>query len=275
MLVRLLRSVSATTGALLGLITAGLPPLAFTLADIAIGRPTSTEVLGFAFAAIYGVVGALIGFVVGAVVRFVVSRTHWSGPIDWRSAMSTAAMFAVVLTVVQVLAVANRERLNRPRVMMTTTSVRTAPATRVGDSQRAICLLDTSHGLPEGAPRLRWNSLLVGITLTRDGSLSVTRDDAPLTSVSLEGLDYVVQVYGTTASPQAGTPEWLALLVRLRATGSRDLFLLVKPDGTIAHEELFERVGRLDDPALWRAASNGEALFVVTSNKSVAYAITQ
>jgi hypothetical protein len=63
------------------------------------------------------------------------------------------------------------------------------------------------------------------------------------------------EVLGTTAALD-GSGEWLALLVRLRATGKREVLLIYDPAGKLMHQELLERRNNVAGK-LWSAGSVG------------------
>ena len=74
------------------------------------------------------------------------------------------------------------------------------------------------------------------------------------TSIDLAGFDYVREVHGASASLEEDGAEWLAVLVRLRATGRRELLAIYDPGGNLAYQELLEReTPLLDTPVLWAA----------------------
>lgn len=95
--------------------------------------------------------------------------------------------------------------------------------------------------------------------------------DAP-NRVSLKGLDYVREVLGATAALDA-KGEWLALLVRLRSTGHRELLLIYDPTGTLAHQELLVRTAGGPEDVLWSAGQAGDPPeFVLNLGEPLRYA---
>jgi hypothetical protein len=90
--------------------------------------------------------------------------------------------------------------------------------------------------------------------VTREvGGLVVHAGALTSTPIDLSRFDYAREAHAVTAQI-TGTEEWLGILVRLRATGRRELLVVFDPRGKIAYEELLERRTNLrDDPVLFSA----------------------
>jgi hypothetical protein len=73
--------------------------------------------------------------------------------------------------------------------------------------------------------------------------------------VFLPELEFSPLFSGATATLD-GRDEWPALLVRLRATGKREVLLIYDPAGKLMHEELLERRNHVA-AMLWSADSTG------------------
>jgi hypothetical protein len=111
-----------------------------------------------------------------------------------------------------------------------------------------------------------------GVTLDGE-TLIISRDSAVMGRVSLSGLDYVRQVYGVTVTEDEGQ-EFLALLVRLRATGRRELLLIYDSTDALVHEELLARAKSGPAPVLWNTArSAGEQGFLLDLGEPLRYVI--
>lgn len=71
-------------------------------------------------------------------------------------------------------------------------------------------------------------------------TLLVSTPAGPLLRISLKGMPYVFEVHAITA-PLDGKGDWLALMIRHRATSHREQILLYDPAGTLVHQELLAR----------------------------------
>ncbi len=91
--------------------------------------------------------------------------------------------------------------------------------------------------------------------------------------MSLAGLDYVREVLGVTAT-DGQSQDWLALLVRLRATGRRELLLIYDATGALVHEELLARTKSGPQQVLWNAGpGNGEPAFLIDVGEPLRYVL--
>jgi len=104
---------------------------------------------------------------------------------------------------------------------------------------------------------LKWRNKSVEVKL-EDDILTISQNAEVVDQVSLKELDYVIEIQGVTAMLEEGGHEWLALLVRLRATGHRELLLIYDSDGGLAHKELLSRtISGPPIPVLWSAGKSG------------------
>jgi hypothetical protein len=115
--------------------------------------------------------------------------------------------------------------------------------------------------------RRTWIAVDDDILVIDDSSGTVDR-------VALKGLDYVRAVHGAIAELEGGGEEWLAVLVRLRATGRRELLLIYDPQGNRVHQELLARTRSGPGPVLWSAGAPRERQeFVLDIGQPVRYVV--
>lgn len=267
-----LRSVNVVSGALIG----AAAPVAYLFAGITtesvIGRPSPDQMAGTLLFGLpfLGGLGALVGAVLGGVAGLLIGRTRLA-----RSGRSVVlAAFALVLLIggLSGIQVARQsEDRNRPRVVQTTDAV--ARLSGFGTLAPATPATLMFSSLPTGeSATLVWRGGTVGVRL--DGSTLIVSDDSGMVSeVNLAGLDYVREVLGVTAT--AGqSQEWLALLVRLRATGRRELLLIYDSTGALVHEELLARTKSGPQEVLWNASSEGgEKAFLIDLGEQLRYVL--
>ena len=235
----ILRSITATTGALAGGLGIAVPILIATTYEMKFGRPSSTAGLAIPFALLWGGLGALLGGAVGRGIQQAVARSRWAGPMDLGLTVILLALFVMVPSMLAVREVRRIEAGNAPRVIRSAGEIsRTAGGSPLLPVRSAVFLwVSTPHpDHPRG--ELRWNDRRVEVRVA-EGELIVTAEGLPGRTVDISAFDYAREVYGVTAA--VGGREWLALLVQLRASSGRDLLYIFNPAGALAHEELLER----------------------------------
>lgn len=259
-------------GALLGGVAAATYVLAGVIAETELGRPSSTSGLAYPFAIIWGGVAALAGAAVGELIRRLFARRRASGTVDFRIVGVLLVLAALASSATAKRQVEQYERANQPRAVATTR--------RIVRATGATSLLPVSPAtriwvaLPDDGPiqQLLWNGRTVDVTV-EDDELRLRAGDIVSAPINLDRLDYAREVHAAIATLDGGSAEWLALLVRLRATGSRELLTILSPDGALAHHELLERfTGLTDEPVLWSAGPPTERQeFVVDVGRPTRY----
>ena len=269
--VRVLRSITLRTGALIGAAIPVAYVLSATTATLIIGRPGLDVIAGTLFTLImFAMLGAAIGGAIGWSVQRVVRETTFAGPADRPAVRRGVALAMVVATIFGVQFAREVESRSRPRVMHSDRTV-----TRVdGESSLAPRLAATrvfiraSKDAP--GPALKWRDRPVDVTI--DGrTLTISQPTGVVDMLSLDGFDQATEIVGSTASLD-GSREWLALLVRLRASGRRDLVLLYDSTGVRVYQELLAASGPGRDPILWTAGPAGNVQeFLVNVSQPVRY----
>lgn len=268
-----LRSVNIASGALIG----AAAPVAYLFAGIVtesmIGRPSPDQMAGTLLFGLplLGGLGALAGAMLGWVAGLLMRRTRLAGESGRSVVVAALALVLVIGGVSGVQVARQSEARNRPRVVHTTGAVARFPG--FGTLAPATPATLMLSALPSGevAP-LAWRGGRVGVRL--DGTtLVVSHGSAIVSEVSLSGLDYVREVLGVTAT-EGQSLEWLALLVRLRATGRRELLLIYDSTGVLVHEELLARTKSGPQQVLWNVSpEGGEQAFLVDLGEPLRYVL--
>jgi hypothetical protein len=246
-----LRCLNALTGAVLGAVPIAFLVLVATIAESSLGRPSSTTSVGFVMAMVFGVVGAVIGATVGLIVGRLAKRVLPAGPANPALAFAVLIVVTIVPAGWAVYSVRQYEADNTPRVVQSTGAITRVEAGGGPPITMTPATLVYAT-LPEQAAHrqpLSWNGRPVGVSV--EGSdLVLMAGGSQVSRVDLSRLDYVREVVGVTGALDQRGPAWLALLVRLRASGRRELLLVFDPRGKLVHEELLERKSRLHDAAV-------------------------
>ena len=255
---QVLRSITSLTGALAGGLGIAVPILAATFYEMKFGRPSSTSGVAIPFAIIWGGLVAAIGAAIGGRIHQVVARSRWAGPMDRRFAAILLMLVVAVPSMRAIHTLRRMEAENAPRVIRSSGEVSRAEGRSELAPVRSATFVWAGFPDPDH-PReeLRWNGRPVDVRVT-DDRLILRAGELPTTAIDISLFDYARETYGITATLTAPGQEWLALLVRLRATGHRELLFIFNPKGVLVHEELLEaRGGRAPHVALGTAGPAG------------------
>lgn len=226
------------------------------------------DVLVLFFLVFLETLGIAVGALVGALMHLLVSRTRLAGPADRRMVAGGLVLTAVLAALSGVRHV---DFQYRPRVIRSNgTITRLAGPSVLVPLAPATRLYGRLHSTSV-AP-LTWRDRNVQVAI-EDQTLVVVRAPEVVDRVSLKGLHEVEEVYVVTAALDAKR-QWLALEVRLRYRGSRELLLIYDPAGTRAHQELLARTEKGPPrPMLWSAGQAGARQeFMLDLGEPVRYA---
>jgi len=271
------RSISGGSGAFLGAVLAVSYLVGGMATEISFGRAGPNQLAGtIVFALpVLTVLGVGAGALVGFVVRSVVERMPFAGPSSRRAVVSLVILAAAIGGLSGARAAVRSEEGNRPRVIETSGVVRILEGESVLAPLTPATLVFQSLQRSEGSKELVWRGQLVEMEV--EGELLMIDDrSGPVDRVTLDGLDYVREVYGVVADLAGDGREWLAVLVRLRATGRRELLLIYDHNGTLTHKELLARTASGRGPVLWSAGAPIERQeFVLDLGEVVRYAVSR
>src|SRR5262245_6967085 len=114
---RVLRSIDAPAGARIGVAVPASYIVSVALATMAIGRPSSDNVIGTVLAFMFlCALGALVGGALGALVHRFVNSTSMAGPPDRRTIRRGLALAVFIAMLFGVQFVRDAESRSRPRV---------------------------------------------------------------------------------------------------------------------------------------------------------------
>ena len=270
---QVLRSITPLTGALAAGLSVFVAILAAVFYEMKFGRPSSTSALAIPFSIIWGGLAAGVGAAVGAGVREIVARSRWAGPTDRRAAALLVMVVVTIPTLAGIQAVRRMEARNAPGVIRSTGEISRAEGISELTPVQSATFLWVRFPHPDyRRSELRWNRRRVDIRVV-DDQLLLRADEVSVAAIDIRRFDYAVEIYGVTAALAEEGREWLALLVQLRATGRRDLLLILDPNGVLVHEELLERPrGRVPRVGLGTAGpDSGLQEIVLDRGESIRY----
>ena len=251
----IVQSITPVTGALAGGLGVSVPILAAVEYEFRFGRPSSTAGLAVPFAIIYGALAAAVGAAVGHAIQTRVKGSRWKGSGDRRAATLLVLITVAAPTAAALYLAARAEAASTARVIRSTGELNRSEgqSTLVPLGQGSFIFVKHPHPEHRVQPLL-WNGQPVRLEVT-ERDLTIRAGDRLTASLNIASFDYVREVYGVTATMTGGSAQWLGLLLQLRATGGRDLLLVLNPEGVIVHEELLERQRRRRVPRVGIAAA--------------------
>jgi hypothetical protein len=253
--VRLVRSVTVVTGALMSATAAGSYLLGAAAFALPFGQPTPDPFANLAstLALLVGLatpVGAVAGLVVQAIVR----QSSLAGPADWRLVTRGLALVLLVSAVFGIRMAWTYEAASWVRVVQTSPAIaRIEGASSLPSRKPAVLVYELFGNLP--TQTLMWEKHPVTVSQTRQ-IVTIRRGEDVVDVIDMRRMDYLTEIVATTAA-LGGTGEWFAVLVRIVSTARRDLLLIYGPDGALVHKEVFERDRSGDGTVLWSAGPEG------------------
>jgi len=254
LLVRLLRSVTLLTGALIGATAATsylLGALSFTLL---FGRPPSDLAASLASAlALLLTLASVSGAVAGLVVQGLVRLSSYAGPAEWRLAKRGLAVVFVVFAALGIQTAWMYESPSWVRVVQTSPAIaRLEGPSSLIPRRPAVLVYELFGNLP--TQTLMWEGHPVTVSQALQ-IVTIRRGDDVIDVINMRRMDYLTEIFATTAT-LGGTGEWLAVLVRIVSTAQRDLLLIYDPGGSLAHREVLARTTADASTALWSAGAD-------------------
>jgi hypothetical protein len=253
--VRLLRSFTPLSGALLGVSAAAGYLLGAAAYALPFGQPTPDPVANLASAlALLGTLGGAFGALLGLVVWGLVRLKATAGPADWRLVKKVLALVFVAFAALGIQTAWSFESANWVRVVQTSPAIARIDGPSSLAPKRAAVLVYELFG-KEPTHTLMWHNHPVTVSQTEQ-IVTIHRGVDVVDVVNMRRMDYLTEIVATTATLD-GTREWLAVLVRIVSTARRDLLLVYDSEGSLVHKEVFERMTPDAGTALWSAGANG------------------
>jgi hypothetical protein len=213
-------------------------------AEILIGRASSTSVIGFGFIPIYTLI--LIGLCYGAgfLVRLVL------GMLVSVRVLSNKAIRVLLLTFLGTLAIsfisawgfaAWEEYQQRPQVILDTGRIKQvghlSPKVEKIEGKLVLSIYGED---PEKSEPVVWNGKEVKFAHDRN-VLKIQRINVgELVPVDLRKYDYISRVFAIPVRINGTDNQALGVVVRLRPTSGRAMFLVYDPEGKLIYQEFIE-----------------------------------
>ena len=254
LLVRLLRSVTPLSAALVGVaVVTGyiLGAVAFTLL---FGRPTPDLATNLASVlALLLILASVSGAVAGLIVLGLVRLSSYAGPAEWHLVKRGLAVVFVAFAALGIQTAWMYESPSWVRVVQTSPAItRIEGPSSLIPRRPAVLVYELFGKMP--TQTLMWEGHPVTVSQARQ-IVTIRRGDDVIDVINMRRMDYLTEIVATTAT-LGGAGEWLAVLVRIVSTAQRDLLLIYDPGGRLVHREVFARTTPDADTALWSAGAD-------------------
>lgn len=253
--------------------------LAPVMAEIQLGRPSSTVGIGLLVAPLAGVLCGGSVLVVAMLFRWVARRAGIPSvtvPIWLVGSMLLVVIGAVVgLNINARAQVAAQEFERRPRVIVESSRIVKMPGQTRGAGPRVEApLLFSIYAADTAAPSIEWNGRMISVAGRNEQVTVLDAAGARLASTDLHAFDYIGRINATPFCRHPDGSSDLAVLVTLRATSDRSMLILYGADGAVIHQEHLERTRSGDgrDGLMSVVQSEGKELLVVEHGAVDAYA---
>jgi hypothetical protein len=228
---------------------AGLSFLSYLMSglvmEMAIGRPSSTAVVGFIFFPIMSLIVAGIGYIVGLVARPFLSRRGERDRVDSsklrRNSLLTIIVFAILGGIAGAMQMVLVERHNAPRLISNSGAFAVTPYSKEAASAAKTRSTQIWHFTAVETLQTTWLDRQFAAYV--DGAvLELKADSTVLASYDFRRYSYITQVDTLPIRSSRGD-DFLAVLVTLRATSYRSMLLIYDDDFNLVYEQLLERCG--------------------------------
>jgi hypothetical protein len=213
-------------------------------AEILIGRPSSTSVIGFRFIPIYALILMVLSYGAGFLVKLVL------GMFVSVKVLSDKASRVLLLTFHGTLAIsfisawgfaAWEGYQQRPKVIFDTGRVKqVGPLSPKVEKIEGKLVLSIYGEDPEKREPVVWNGKEV--KFTRDGNvLKIERiNGGELVPADLRKYDYISRVFAIPVRIASTDDQALAVIARLRPTSGRAVFLVYDLEGKLVYQEFIK-----------------------------------
>lgn len=237
-----------------GALALGLGFLAFgftaVVAELHLGRPSSTSSLGFVFVPIGSLLFGVLGYLLG-----IVARLFWRGakPESAEAAKGSRALQRVLAIVILLASVSGMatvliyERASQPSVIIDTGIVSTAFAINSDLLVRGSKQVFNFGTKPE---IVSWGRNESELSI-EDLRVRLKDRGRPLNvNLTATGLDYVTYIHAAHLATSGDRDPFLILVITGRATGRRAQVVLLNPEYKVVYQHRIERFWNLDSSPL-------------------------
>lgn len=218
------------------------------IAEMNMGRPSSTSVIGFFVIPVYALLIAGVAFIIGEIITYFTNKLNIERVISRKFSYLLYAAFLVTITSSSVagwLSFLKYEESQRPHVIFNSGSVQKSYGINIqGDNSIAAkYLLSIFDDEKSSLENMIWNNKPVHLELIEQtNSLNLLDDkEKKLVLLDLDGFDYITRAYAVPVSLDESNKSGLAILVHLRATSGRSMLFIYDSNAALIYQELLFR----------------------------------
>lgn len=254
----------------------GMFGLTALLAEMFIGRPSSTHAIGFIFVPVYAALLALISFGVGLILRGIVGKIVVSRSITKRGNQIINILFLSFLGLALFSGVAfvqYQEIKQRPHVIFDMGQItKISPSLLKGTKQtEATFVFSIYTDDKDKVSPFQWNGKNIDFKVDNNTLKIIEKGSSELITADLTKYDYIGRIYVLQFAADPSDPKDLAFLVSLRATSNRSMLLIYDSMGKLIYEELLDRRG--DSEMSIMTKPSGKEYLYVNVDKPTIYSI--
>ena len=213
-------------------------------AEILIGRPSSTSVIGFGFIPIYTLILMVLCYGAGFLIRLVLGIFVSVKVLSDKASRVLLSTFLGTLSISFISAwgfAAWEEYQQRPQVIFDSGRVKQgghlSPNVEKIEGKMVLSIYDEDQ---DKIQPLVWNGKEVKFTDARN-VLKIQRiNGGELVPVDLRKYDYISRVFAVPARITESDNQALGVVVRLRPTSGRAMFLVYDSEGKLVYQEFIE-----------------------------------
>ena len=245
-------------------------------AEILIGRPSSTSVIGFGFIPIYTLILMVFCYGAGFLIRLVLGRF-----VSVR-VLSDKASRVLLLTFIGTLSISFisawgfavwEEYQQRPQVIFDTGQVKQvghlSPKVEKIEGTLVLSIYEEDQ---EKIQPLVWNGKEVKFSHSGNVIKIEKTNGGELVPVDLKKYPYISRVFAVPVKLDGIDNQALGVVARLRPTSGRAMFLVYDPEGKLIYQELLECHGLKGLISLIRDMAGREYLFFESGPRKI-YAV--
>jgi len=205
--------VSTLSYAILFAALGALFPIVAFIAESNFGSPSSTSAVILVMVIPFGIIGGIVGFLYGGLIKLSTKGINDDNNTLWRIFIRTGLVVLLLVVTIPIALTLNWENVNRPRIILCADLVKAIPKTEIdAEANRLISQMNDV---------LHVRNLITGIEKSYDYSKYE----------SIRSINY----------SKFSNEKYLAVLMILRATSHKCMFVLFDNSGNCIYQELRTR----------------------------------
>jgi len=220
--------VSTLSYAILFAALGALFPIVAFIAESNFGSPSSTSAVILVMVIPFGIIGGIVGFLYGGLIKLSTKGINDDNNTLWRIFIRTGLVVLLLVVTIPIALTLNWENVNRPRIILCADLVKAIPKTEIdAEANRLLYAKEINpdniedYEISQMNDVLHVRNLITGIEKSYDYSKYE----------SIRSINY----------SKFSNEKYLAVLMILRATSHKCMFVLFDNSGNCIYQELRTR----------------------------------